>query len=138
VRTIDIANPSGVLVVPDQHYRGRFVGTMRYEFANGRLAALHAERHQDWVRRMWETEDTGAKDQAAELNIGTNPELKPIPGIDDLPYYGYGAGIVRLDIGMNWESGGTLDSSFHRWLAFSDASLTANGRAVVERGNLII
>lgn len=138
VRTIDIANPAGALVVPNQYYRGRFVGTMRYTFANGRLSELGAERHEDWIRHMWHTEETGAKDQAAELNIGTNPELRPIEGIDDLPYYGYGAGIVRFDIGMNWESGGPLASSFHRWLAFPDATLTANGKTIVERGELII
>ena len=138
VRTIDIRNPRGRLIVADQQYRGRFVGTMRYEFSGGRLSELGAERHEDWVRRCWREEETGAKDQAAELNIGTNPELKPIAGIDEFPYYGYGAGIVRFDIGMNWESGGPLDSSFHRWLAFADATLTANGRTVVERGELVI
>ena len=63
---------------------------------------------------------------------------RPIPGIDDFPYYGYGAGIVRFDIGMNWESGGPLASSFHRWLAFADATLTANGKVLVDRGELVI
>lgn len=137
VRTIDISEPEGTLVVANQEYRGRFMGTMRYTFRGGRLVELGAERNEAWLRKMWETEETGAKDQAAELNIGTNPELRPIPGIDDFPYYGYGAGIVRFDIGMNWESGGPLASSFHRWLAFADATLTANGRKLVDRGELV-
>jgi hypothetical protein len=137
VRTVDVANPRGRLVAPNQHYGDRFVGTMTLDFADGRLARIASGRHADWVARRW-GEETGDKDKVAELNIGTNPELRVIPGIDDIPYYGYGEGIIRIDLGENWESGGTLRSSFHRWLTFTDATLTAKGVRVVERGNLVL
>jgi hypothetical protein len=73
-----------------------------------------------------------------EINVGTNPELRPIAGIDDIPYYGYGAGVIRIDIGENWESGGILMSSFHAWLTFTDATLSANGVPIVETGELVV
>ena len=54
-----------------------------------------------------------------------------------MPYYGYGSGVVRLAIGDNWESGGKNRSSNGEVLLFiPDATVTANGRAVVKDGRL--
>jgi len=136
VRTVDVTAPDGRLVVPDQYFRGRYVGTLTFDFRDGRLSKLSAEHHDDWVQRRW-SEETGNKDMIGEINVGTNPELRPISGIDDIPYYGYGAGVIRIDVGENWESGGLLMSSFHAWLTFTDASLWANDVAIVDRGELV-
>jgi len=142
VRTVDLADPSGHIVAPNQTYggayaAGRFVGTMRFEFGDGRLQSVTSEYHNDWVATRW-AEETGDRDRIAEFNIGTNPELKMVPGIADIPYYGYGAGVVRIDIGTNWESGGDLRSSYHQWLTFTDASVTADGVPIVEKGRLVV
>ena len=142
VRTVDIVNPAGCIVAPNQTYggayaAGRFVGTMRFEFDDGRLQNVTSEHHSDWVAARW-AEETGDRDRIAELNIGTNPELKMIPGISDIPYYGYGEGILRVDIGTNWESGGSLKSSYHQWLTFTDATVTAGGATIIENGKLVI
>lgn len=142
VRTTDISNPRGRLVAPGQtyaggHAAGRYVGTMIFDFADGRLQTVTSEHHADWVAARW-AEETGDRDKIAELNIGTNPELRMIPGIDDIPYYGYGEGVVRIDIGTNWESGGALRSSYHQWLTFTDATVTADGKTVVQGGALVI
>lgn len=142
VRTVDLKNPSGRLVVPNQtyggaHAAGRFVGTMTFEFADGRLKKITSEHDSDWVAKRW-AEATGDRDRIAEISIGTNPELRMVPGISDVPYYGYGEGAFRIDLANNWESGGGLRSSFHQWLTFTDASLSANGTPVVERGRLVM
>ncbi|GGE15292.1 hypothetical protein GCM10011360_00140 [Primorskyibacter flagellatus] len=137
VRTVDFEGAEGRVVAPATHYAGRFVGDMALDFAEGRMTRFSTERHDDWAQRRWE-EETGDKDLISELNIGTNPELKPIPGVDGFPYYGYGEGILRLDMGENWESGGCLHSSVHRWMSFADASLTANGVPVLDAGRLVL
>ncbi|MFQ5946551.1 MAG: hypothetical protein ACE5NC_09945, partial [Anaerolineae bacterium] len=83
-------------------------------------------------------QETGDRDLVGEFNIGVNPELRPLPGIAEVPYYGYGAGVVRVSLGDNFESGGRNRSSFHHWLFLTDATVTANGLTIVKRGELIV
>jgi hypothetical protein len=69
--------------------------------------------------------------------LGCNPLLTPVPGTAFPPYYGFGAGILRLSLGENRESGGGFRSSLHRWLLFSDATVTADDVLLVDRGRLV-
>lgn len=50
----------------------------------------------------------------------------------------HGAGVIRIAIGDNWESGGPLRTSDHQewWLFVTDGTLTANDAAVVSEGAL--
>ena len=74
-----------------------------------------------------------------ELVIGTNPALTSILPSGFMPYYGYGAGVVRLAVGDNWESGGKNRSSNGEVLLFiPNATVTANGRVVVKDGQLMV
>jgi hypothetical protein len=43
-----------------------------------------------------------------------------------------------VSLGDNFESGGDNRSSFHHWLFLTDATLTSNGRRVVDRGELVV
>ena len=54
-----------------------------------------------------------------------------------IPYYGYGAGIVRLSLGDNQELAGAVKGSFVRWFFFPDATVEVNGRAIVKNGKLL-
>jgi hypothetical protein len=67
-----------------------------------------------------------------------SPKLTLLPGIDAIPYFGYGAGIIRLSLGDNQESGGAWRSSYHQWLFLTDATVRAGGRTVVEEGRLVL
>jgi leucyl aminopeptidase (aminopeptidase T) len=137
IRTVAVTGAEGTLVVPDQMFAGRFVGALRLEFRDGRLTEITSEHHAAWVRACWELE-TGDRDLIGEFNLGVNQDLRPLPGIDVIPYYGYGAGVVRVSLGDNFESGGDNRSSFHHWLFLIDATLTSNGRRVVDRGELVV
>ena len=56
-----------------------------------------------------------------------------------MPYYGYGAGIIRIAIGDNWESGGTNRAGNHweQWLFVVDGTLVAGERTLVRDGKLV-
>lgn len=54
------------------------------------------------------------------------------------PYYGYGAGILRIAIGENWESGGTNRSSLETSFFFTDATITAGTTPIVTAGKLVL
>ena len=67
-----------------------------------------------------------------------NPKLAVLPGLPAIPYYGYGAGVIRVSVGDNAESGGPYRSSYHQWFFLTDATVRANGRPVVEHGRLVV
>jgi len=80
-------------------------------------------------------------DKAGEVVIGTNPLLvlsKPLPS-GQLPYYGYGAGYVRISLGDNWESGGPLrvPGTINQWLFLERATVEAGGKALIRDGKLL-
>src|SRR5262249_10718439 len=104
-RTGAIAEAEGGLVTPPEGFGGRPVGRLRAEFRGDRIVGLESEHHAAWVRAVWDAE-TGDKHRIGELNVGASPKLRMLPGVDYIPYYGYGAGIVRLSLGDNAESGG--------------------------------
>jgi leucyl aminopeptidase (aminopeptidase T) len=137
LRTVDVRDPDGTLAVPGQDFGGRYVGTLRVAFRDGRVTGLTSDHHAEYVQALW-AQETGDRDRVAEFSIGVNPELVPQPGIAEIPYYGYGAGVVRVSIGDNWESGGTNRSSFHVWLFLTDATVTAGDRTLVDRGRLTL
>ena len=51
-----------------------------------------------------------------------------VPGINPwIPYYGYGAGVVRLSLGDNSELGGNVGGGYVRWNFFTDTTVTIDG-----------
>lgn len=106
---------------------------LAFEFRNGRAVSVETGGDQQALDQAWAAE-TGDKDILGEVIIGCNPLLTPVPGSSFLPHYGFGAGVVRLILGDNLLSGGRHQSSFHRWLTWSNASVEVEGRPLIERG----
>jgi len=58
-----------------------------------------------------------------------------------IPYYGYGAGVVRLSLGDNSELGGAIAAAagrpaYVRWNFFTDLTITVGNRTWVKDGTL--
>ena len=116
--------PAGVIrVAPvEETVRGTMVlpgSPTRYEFSRGAATA-------------------GAQGTVhfRELGVGFNRALEAERGGDIIPYYGYGAGVVRLSVGDNEEIGGRVRGDPVRWYFFTDATVAVAGRTVVNRGRL--
>jgi hypothetical protein len=73
-----------------------------------------------------------------EFALGFNP-LLAIPTVGDpwIPYYGYGAGVVRLSLGDNTELGGAVGGGYVRWNFFIDATVEVDGDVWVRDGTLV-
>ena len=71
-------------------------------------------------------------DKVAEIVLGTNPLLVASLPSGDLPYYGYGAGYVRISLGDNWEPGGANRSPGGRplWLFLDNAAVEVRGEVL--------
>ena len=82
--------------------------------------------------------ETGDKDRLAELVMGFNPKLPHEGPAGRLPYYGYGAGMLRVALGDNWESSGANRSSMEAWFYFGDATVTAGDVVIFKDGKLVL
>jgi leucyl aminopeptidase (aminopeptidase T) len=129
----DVNSAEGVLVVP------RWSGgeDVRFEFRQGRVTGVTSRTGQEQVAAAW-ARATGDKDRIAEMVIGTNPRLPAVGPAGRLPYYGYGAGMLRIALGENWESGGTNRSSLEAWFYLSDTTVAAGETVLIRDGKLVI
>lgn len=73
-----------------------------------------------------------------EFALGMNPKLIKPEGLRWIPYYGYGAGMVRLSLGDNEELGGAVRGAAVRWFFFPSASVTAGNTTLVKDGVLLV
>ena len=137
IRTVDVQATEGVLVTPPETFAGRQVGSVRVEFSANRITRVTSEHHGAWVEAAWRTH-SGDRDRFGEFNVGVNPKLAVLADLPAIPYYGYGAGVIRVSLGDNAESGGPYRSSYHQWFFLTDATVRANGRPIVEQGRLVV
>jgi leucyl aminopeptidase (aminopeptidase T) len=129
----DVASAEGRLTVPA--WGGGQQVT--FEFKQGRVVSVTAKEGQAQVTAAWAGE-TGDKDRVAEMVIGMNPKLPATGPGRQPPYYGYGAGMLRIALGDNWESGGANRSSLEAWFYITDATIAAGETVVVKDGRLLL
>ncbi len=124
----------GVLVIPTARFGDVSVEELRLRFERGKVTQLSATRGEDAVRAAL------ARDSSLtyfrEFAIGFNPKLVVPAGQRWLPYFGYGAGVVRMSLGDNTELGGAVRGGAVRWFFFADATVRAGDSVVVEGGRL--
>jgi hypothetical protein len=125
----------GTMVVPRFPLAEGSARNVRLTFEKGRVTAVTADEGADAVRRL--LADRPALGRFRELGIGFNKKLRRVPDEPWIPYYGYGAGIVRLSLGDNTELGGAVTGGDVQWLLFDDATVAVGDRNVVDGGRLV-
>ncbi len=126
----------GSIVFPPARWGGVQAEGVTLRFREGRVVGVSAEAGLEGV----EAELDAAGDAGRtfrELAVGFNPLLAVPEGESWIPYYGYGAGVVRLSLGDNTELGGTVTGGYVRWNFFTDATVTVGGDAWVRDGRLV-
>lgn len=129
---------NGRLVLPVSHWGGDRVEGLVMQFENGTVTSVQARGGLTSVER--ELAITGAAARAfRELVVGFNPLLQVTEsdGARWIPYYGYGAGVVRISFGDNTELGGEVRGGYVRWNMLTDATVTAGGRTWINKGALV-
>jgi hypothetical protein len=113
-------------------------GLVRATLKGGRVTNLESLHGAEASLQAWKSA-SGDKDRPGEFVIGTNPALAAVLASGYMPYYGYGAGVVRLEIGDNWEAGGRNRSSNGEFLLFlPGATLTAGDKTLIHAGTLVL
>jgi hypothetical protein len=115
---------------------GQTVEGLKLRFARGKVVEVSATAGKDAVDAEL-AQGGGAARSFREFALGLNPALA-IPAANPwIPYYGYGAGVVRLSLGDNSELGGTVKGDYVRWNFFHDATVTVGGEVWVREGKLV-
>jgi hypothetical protein len=128
---------SGSIAFPPSVWGGERVEGLLMRFERGRVVSFDARSGREAVER--ELVNAGSAGRSfREFALGMNPLLAiPREGERWIPYYGYGAGVVRLSLGDNSELGGSVTGGYVRWNFFTDATVTV-GRDVWVRDGVLL
>jgi len=137
----------GVIAFPPSQWDGRAVDGLTLRFSKGCVVAVSATTGKDAAEAEMEKADRSAGSRGPgacgvgrafrEFALGFNP-LLAVPERDPwIPYYGYGAGVVRLSIGDNTELGGEVTGGYVRWNFFTDLTVSVGTTTWVRAGRLI-
>jgi hypothetical protein len=125
----------GVIAFPPSQWDGRPVEGLKLRFSRGRVVEVSATSGKEAVEA--EMSRAGAAGRAfREIGLGFNPLLAVPDRGPWIPYYGYGAGVVRLSLGDNSELGGTVGGGYVRWNFFTDLTVAVGGTVWVRSGKL--
>jgi hypothetical protein len=132
----------GTIVFPPAVWNGRQAGAVKLRFARGRVVEVTGEPGptEPATRAAAEAELRQGGDAAhsfREFALGFNPELAVPAATPFIPYYGYGAGVLRLSLGDNSELGGAVRGPYVRWNFFADATVSVAGKPWVRDGKLL-
>ncbi|MCH7562376.1 MAG: aminopeptidase [Gemmatimonadetes bacterium] len=127
----------GRMAFPPTVWQGQMVEGLVLEIARGRVVNITATTGLEAVEA--ELDAAGSSGRAfREFALGFNPRLAiPTVGSPWIPYYGYGAGVVRLSLGDNTELGGAVEGGYVRWNFFHDATVTVGEVVWVSEGRLV-
>lgn len=127
---------NGQIAFPPGMWAGERVEGLVMRFAAGRVTGYTARTGSAAVERELVQAGDGGR-SFREFALGFNPLLAiPETGERWIPYYGYGAGVVRLSLGDNTELGGRVGGGYVRWNFFTDATVTVGGTEWVSGGRL--
>lgn len=126
----------GTIAFPDALWNGQMASGVVITISGGKITDVNADSNLESVQAEMEGGGEAAK-AFREFALGFNP-LLAIPDTNPwIPYYGYGAGVVRLSLGDNTELGGNVTGGYVRWNFFTDATVKVGDEVWVENGKLI-
>jgi hypothetical protein len=126
----------GTIVFPPSQWDGRPVDRLTLRFERGRVTEIAARSGRAAVA----AELTSVPEEARafrEFALGFSRLLAVPDRTPWIPYYGYGAGVVRLSLGDNSELGGNIGGDYVRWNFFTDATVTVGEEVWVRDGRLV-
>jgi len=126
----------GKIAFPPGTWNGTMVKGLVMTFRRGKVVSVQADEGLEVVQS--ELDSAGAAAAFREFAIGFNPWLAvPEVGPQWIPYYGYGAGVIRLSLGDNSELGGRVKGNYVRWTFFTDATVAVGKEIWLRNGKLV-
>ena len=126
----------GTIVFPPSQWDGRPVRGLTLRVEAGQVVDVTAVSGVEHAEREMRAAGEAGR-RFREFALGFNPTLAVPERFPWIPYYGYGAGVVRLSLGDNSELGGNVTGGYVRWNFFVDATVTVGGDVWVRDGKLL-
>ena len=127
----------GTVAFPPSQWDARPVDGLRLHFERGRVVRVEAAGGGEAVEREMQAAGEAGR-RFREFALGFNPLLAVPERTPWIPYYGYGAGVVRLSLGDNSELGGEVGGGYVRWNFFTDLTVSVNDQVWVKDGRLTV
>ena len=127
---------NGTIAFPPSQWSGKAVNGLTLTFEAGKVVAISAASGQEAVEAEMAAAGTPGR-AFREFALGFNPLLAVPEDRPWIPYYGYGAGVVRLSLGDNSELGGNVSGGYVRWNFFSDTTVAIDGEVWVRNGEFL-
>ena len=127
----------GTIAFPNSIWSGKKVEGLVLTFDSGKVINIESSTGKEAVKT--ELDLAGEAGYSfREFALGFNP-LLAIPEENPwIPYYGYGAGVVRLSLGDNSELGGNVKGGYVRWNFFTDATVYVGDNTWVKGGKFLM
>jgi leucyl aminopeptidase (aminopeptidase T) len=130
---VDETSASGTVFVPHLKFRGVPIDDLRLTFEGGRIASLKASKNGEILKKYLESTKPNSQNLSI-VDIGLNPHSQPLPGAH---YYSWEmGGMLTLSTGNNSWAGGDNDADGGLSLHVAGATITVDGKTVVDRGEL--
>lgn len=127
---------NGTIAFPPSQWSGKPVTGLKLTFESGQVVQVSAESGQGAVEAEMSTAGPAGR-AFREFALGFHSLLEVPERNPWIPYYGYGAGVVRLSLGDNSELGGDVGGGYVRWNFFTDTTVTVDGEVWVREGKLV-
>jgi len=126
----------GTIAFPNSKWNSQNVEGLLLTFRAGKVVDIKATLGVNAAKA--ELEAAGeAGHSFREFAMGFNPLLAIPQDKPWIPYYGYGAGVVRLSLGDNSELGGNVKGDYVRWNFFTDATVMVGQEHWVKEGRFL-
>ena len=125
---------TGTVVIDPFEYDGVPVEGLKLTLENGRMTSMDAAAGLETVRRDFDAAADG-KDRFGAFDIGLNPNVTVAPGSRFRSWVA--AGMVTVGIGNDSWAGGANMVPYGLYGHIAGATVTVDGRPVVENGRLV-
>jgi len=125
---------NGTFIADTFFYEGKLIEGLNLTFANGKLTDMTAKGDLAAVKKLYDTAPTG-KDVFGFVDIGINRNIKAPANSRMVSWMG--AGNISIGIGGNTWAGGDNPVAYDLSAHLVGGTLTVDGKAIVEKGNLL-
>jgi leucyl aminopeptidase (aminopeptidase T) len=130
---VTIGSAEGKVVVDKLSYPGAEIAGLTLTFSKGKLTGMTATSGLESLKALYDPAG-GGKDVLSFIDLGLNPEVKLPTNTGRLVWMA--AGGVTLGMGDNRGWGGTNASDFTIALPLASATVSIDGKPIVENGTL--